>query len=326
MQGVAVTGAADRAARSVEVVSIVVCTAGRRPTLRPLLHDLVNLDDPAFEVVVVENTRRPTLDASALADLGVRHVVERRVGLDVARNRGAMEAAGTIVAYVDDDCTVDPEWLAGIRRGFADPEVSLVTGRVLPTTLHLESQRLFQHWCPWDRGVVPSRFTRDDTRPWFPAAVHHLGTGCNMAFRRSSLLAIGGFDEALDMGSLVAGGGDIDMFSRVLDAGLVAHYEPTAIIRHTHRETMRDLRWQVWGYGVAQGAVFAKGLATRRGLRAAVIGFWRFRLATKWAELRRAGVGAVPRRLIVLEAVGIVVGPAVYPASKLVTWWRRRRS
>lgn len=316
----------DRAVSvELDLISVVVCTAGRRASLWRLVDSLVGLEDRAYEVIVVENTTRPALDGARLAALGCRHVVERRVGLDAARNRGARESVGTIVAFVDDDCVVETGWLAGLRRGFADPDVVLVTGRVLPATLDLTSQWMFERWCSWDRGELPISLTRHDRLPWFPASAHHLGTGCNMAFRRSDLLALGGFDEALDMGSLIGGGGDLDMFNRAIDAGHVAAYEPTALVRHTHRETMHDLRWQVWGYGIAQGALLAKGLVTRRGVRRDIAAFWRHRLGWKWRQIRGTAPTGVPRRLLAIEAAGIVLGPFLYVPSQVRAWMRRRR-
>lgn len=308
-----------------ESVSVVVCTTGRRPTLWMLLTSLSKLDDPPLEVLVVENAPRRALVTADLEALGARHVWEPRRGLDVARNRGAREAAGAIVAYVDDDCEVDPTWLTGIRQGFADDDVVLVTGRVLPASLDLPSQLIFERWCSWDRGVEPFRLTRADRRPGFPASAHHLGTGCNMAFRRAELLAMGGFDEGLDMGSLVGGGGDLDAFVRVIDAGHAAAYEPTALVRHTHRQTRHALRWQMFGYGLAQGAVLAKGLATRTGLRREIARLWGRRLRTKGRQLRRRAESPVQRRLILVESTGIVLGPFAYLPSVLQARWRRRR-
>jgi GT2 family glycosyltransferase len=311
----------------VAVISIVVCTTGHRPTLRPLLEQLVDLDDPAFEVVVVENARVPTLPTDELARLGVRHVLEQRIGLDVARNRGLAEATGELVAYVDDDCVVDPGWLTGLRKAFADREVDLVTGRVLPADLSRPSQQAFQIAFPWDRGIFPVRFDRRADHPWFPASTYHLGTGCNMAFRRDALERIGGFDETLDMGTLIGGGGDLDAFARLIDVGGTACYEPTAVVRHVHRGTMADLRWQVWGYGLAQGAVMAKGVLTRRGQRRTILRFWAHRVGTRLGELDtrvRHGDG-LPRSVLALEAVGLVVGPLAYPVSVVQAWLRRRR-
>lgn len=309
----------------VDLVSVVVCTRGRRPSLWQLLESLSQLRDPHYEVIVVENSRAAALDERRVASSGARLVLERRLGLDAARNRGAIEARGSIVAYVDDDCVVDPGWLGGIRSAFEDTAVALVAGRVLPSTLDLPSQRLFQRWCSWDRGPERIRLTIDDRLPGFPESAHHLGTGCNMAFRRGVLEEIGGFDEALDMGTLIGGGGDLDAFVRVLDARHVTVYEPTALVLHTHRATIEDLRWQIWGYGIAQGAVLAKGAWTRPELRRGIARAYRSRLGTKRRQLQGRQRSGLPRRLVAIEAAGIAAGPLVYPPSWVLAWLRRRR-
>ena len=61
------------------------------------------------------------------------------------------------------------------------------------------------------------------------------GTGANMAFRRSLFHQIGFFDPALDVGTVTNGGGDLDMFYRVIQEGHTLVYEPRAIVRHRHR-------------------------------------------------------------------------------------------
>lgn len=48
---------------------------------------------------------------------GVQHVREGRIGLDIARNAGLRHTSGDIVAYLDDDVTVPPDWMAGLLRG-----------------------------------------------------------------------------------------------------------------------------------------------------------------------------------------------------------------
>lgn len=313
-------------AEAPELISVVVCTAGRRPTIWRLLRSAVALTDPAFEVIVVENAVQATLDRARLRQLGVRHVHEPRPGLDAARNRGAREAAGAVVAYVDDDCELDPGWLTGLRCGFADPDTALVTGRVLPASLGLPSQRMFQAWCSWDRGLEEIRHVVGDPLPGFPATASRLGTGCNMAIRRAVLFEVGGFDEALDMGTLIGGGGDLDLFLRILDAGHAAAYEPAALVRHTHRETMHDLRWQIWGYGLAQGALLAKGLVTRAGVRREIARFGRQRLRHKAHQLLHRGASGLPRRLLVFEVAGILLGPVAYATSVVRLRWQRPRA
>ena len=309
------------------LITVVLCTRGLRPTLPACLTSLEQVDDPAFEVVVVENSPVVRLRTD-VTGRGMRHVHEPRRGLDVARNRGLIEAAGEIVAFVDDDCEADPGWLRGVRAAFdSAPGVTLVTGRVMPARLSLPTHELFEQWFTFDRGCARRHFAPGDEIDWFPAFTCALGTGCNMAARRDALLAVGGFDEALDMGPLVGGGGDLDAFARLVDAGGSAVYAPDAFRRHHHRDTMTALRWQFWGYGLSQGAVIGKWMVTRPGRRTGALRFLAYRLG----QLREAtaerlrGRNGLRRSLLALEIAGIVVGPAAYPLSIAQSRWRRWR-
>ena len=100
--------------------------------------------------------------------------------------------------------------------------------------------------------------TRSDLGECYPeirfilAAPEFSATGCNMAFRRDVLLEIGGFDEALDTGAPLPGGGDLDIFYRIIRAGYVLVYEPSYMVFHEHRESVSALRRQyyTWGLGL----------------------------------------------------------------------------
>lgn len=85
-----------------------------------------------------------------------------------------------------------------------------------------------------------------------------MGAGCNMAFNRELLVRLGGFDEALDTGKPLPGGGDLDMFYRVLRAGGTIVYEPRYAVYHEHRETMAQLRHQYWTWGLGMMAFLVK--------------------------------------------------------------------
>ena len=78
-----------------------------------------------------------------------------------------------------------------------------------------------------------------------------------MAFRRDALDAAGPFDEALDTGPPLAGGGDLDMLLRMARLGTVV-YEPAAMVRHEHRATLDALAAQYRSWGVSWGAVLHK--------------------------------------------------------------------
>lgn len=299
------------------LISVVVCSGGKRPDqLQRCLDSLCRLEDWNFEIVLVDNAASPAVKLDQLPT-GVKYVHEPRRGLDRARNRGIMDSAGDIVAFVDDDCDAHPDWLAGIRGAFSDPFVSFVTGRVRPAGLRGEPQQWFEAHFSFDRGPCSRRFTRLDYGGRSPLLMGELGTGANMAFRRGVLERIGGFDEKLDMGTLIGGGGDLDVFGRALEDGAVGHYAADAVVFHHHRDSIGKLRWQTWGYGLTQGAMCAKCLVSGRGHRLhAVVRYFRL-LRDRQRELAagRKGIDRYPSDLIGLELLGIAVGPLAYLAS-----------
>lgn len=303
--------------------TVVVCTRGRPEALRRCLGSLERLEYDDFEILVVDNNGAPTVGTEIAGEGPVRIVHEPRRGLDAARNRGVREAKGDVLAFVDDDCEVDPAWLEELRAAFASEEATFVTGRVRPGSLNGVAQRWFEEMGGFDRGVHERTFTRGGGG-LLPRDAAQLGTGCNMAFRRALFDRVGPFDEALDMGTLVGGGGDIDYFARALNSGEVGLYWPRAVVRHHHRETPRELKRQLFGYGASVGALSLKFVLTYEGRRLRVLRTIFAWLRWLWAllRIRLQGYGTYPYSLIAIQFLGLLWGPVAY----LLARRRARRS
>ena len=275
---------------------------------------------------MVDNSPRGTVDEAVVSSYGARLVREPYGGLDVARTTGAAVGCGDVVVYIDDDCEATPSWLAALESAFADPDVACVTGRVVGADLSLQTAQWFEQRFSFDRGPEPLRFHRDDRRPWFPVYPSHLGTGCNLGVRREVLQRLGGFDPALDMGSAVGGGGDLDLFARLLDAGYVASYAPEALVRHHHRPRRRGLARQFFGYGATVTALCVKFALTRPGQRRAALRFLGHYLGQEAARMgaRARRADPLPLYLLGIEFCGHLWGPVGYLVGRLRT--RRYRS
>ena len=301
------------APRYAGLVSVVLCTKGRPAQLARCLQSLTRLADADHEVLVVDNHAVPTVDAAVVPTRG-RVIHEPRRGLDAARNRGLAEAAGDVVAYIDDDCEADPHWITALRVAFADTDVGMVTGRVRPASLARPTQRYFEAYFSFDRGTTRRRFTPWDDRPWFPLWTGPMGTGCNMAFRRDVLVDVHGFDELLDVGTSIGGGGDLDIYARLIDRGVIAEYAPDALVWHHHRADRGELTAQFHGYGVATGAYLMKAVLERPGLRFAAVRFYCERMTSRVRVARdiRAGIHVLPMSLLLTALWGQIVGPLWY--------------
>ncbi len=238
-------------------VSVAVCTRDRTEDLTLCLAALKKLTHAPLEILVIDNAPKTnaTRDLIENSFPDVRYILEPRPGLDWARNRAIAEAQGEILAYTDDDVIVDARWTESIATLFgADSDIMAVTGLVVPYELETEPQLLFEKYGGFGRGFV---------RKWYRASqaeLRHLarehagsgkfGTGANMAYRRAVFLEIGVFDPALDVGTVTNGGGDLDMFFRVLKHGHTLVYEPAAVVWHRHRRDYAHLHTQIANNGI----------------------------------------------------------------------------
>ena len=309
-------------------VSVVLCTRDRPELLRSAITSLLALDYPEFEVVVVDNASATDLSAQVVASISdprIHLVREPRPGLARARNRGVLEAAHALVAFTDDDVVVDPQWLRGLLDGFRSADdIDCVCGIVPSGELISYSQAYFDGRVTWARSCRPAVYRLSDPpvgQVLFPFQVGQYGTGANFALRRSAILELGGFDEALGVGSPTRGGEDIDMFVRVLLDGRGLTYQPNALVWHRHRADAAALHEQIVGYGVGLGAWIAKLLSewttAKMVFRRAGRGLLHTRHMTKVevsAGLPPAESGA--RSLAATELRAIARGPIAYISAR----------
>ena len=303
------------------LVTVVVCTRDRPASLAHCLQALAQLTYAPFEVVVVDNapTTRETLalvQERSAGDPCVRYVREQRPGLSCARNRGLREARGELIAFTDDDVVVDPGWLDGVVHGFArSPSVACVTGLVPSAHLDNAEQRYFDQRVSWAVSCRPRRYdlaAGGQESALYPYTAGQFGTGANFAFRTAVLLALGGFDEALGAGAPAGGGEDLDVFVRTILAGHAIAYEPAAIVWHEHRPELRQLRRQLFNYGVGLAAFATKYLSNRRTARDVLVRLPRGLRHLHGIARRAERPAELPRSVLASEVVGLAWGPIAY--------------
>jgi GT2 family glycosyltransferase len=307
------------------LVTVAVCTRDRTALLAGCLDSLGRLDYPALDLLVVDNAPSDPTTARLVGNRypQVRYVCEPRPGLNWARNRAIAEAQGEIIAYTDDDVVVDPGWVKALARVFAQhPEVMAVTGLVVPYELETEAQMWFERYGGFGRGFERQWYRRE--RHSAERSAEHiragrLGTGANMAYHHSLFDRIGGFDPALDVGTVTNGGGDLEMFFRVLQEGQTLVYEPSALVRHRHRRDYAQLRTQITDFGVGFSAYLVRSARAYPDQRPAIVrlGLWRL-----WRRhIRRLLISLIrptlfPRDLILAELYGSFIGLVRYRRAR----------
>lgn len=301
--------------------TVAVCTRDHPESLGRCLESIERLRYPSMEVVVVDNCPSSAATESLVRERwpAVRYVRESRPGLDWARNRALSEARGDVIAYTDDDVVVDEGWLEAICGVFAeDDKVSAVTGLVVPVELETRAQVLFELYGGFGRGFKRVWYRADSNSAQHIGA-GRFGTGANMAFRRTALETIGGFDPALDVGTITNGGGDIEIFFRILQEGHLLVYEPSAIVRHRHRDDYEALRAQMTNHGVGFFSYAVRSVLAYPEQR---LGFARYTAwwLRKWI-LRRLMLclirpGRYPADLVLAELKGGLIGLTRYPRAR----------
>src|SRR4051794_17581426 len=227
--------------------SIVICTREHPDLLERQLLSMRRLEYPSYEIIVVDNAPRTNRTRAVCERFPeVRYVVEPRKGLDFARNTGWQCATGEIVAYTDDDAIVDPHWLSGLAQPYVDPRVVCVTGITFPLELETDAQEFFEKYGGMQRGFQKRVYRPGTWNAFYPLGSGRFGAGVNLSLRRATLAAMGGFDPALDVGSIARGGGDLDIMARAIRDGGMLVYEPRAVAWHQHRRTMSALRKQMF--------------------------------------------------------------------------------
>ncbi|HKX08840.1 MAG TPA: glycosyltransferase [Stellaceae bacterium] len=222
-------------------VSVVVCSYNAERTMEACLASLEHLNYPDYEVIVVnDGSTDHTLEIAERFPYA-RIISQPNKGLSVARNVGAEAATGEIVAYTDSDCVADPDWLTYLVSTMERKQLVACGGPNFP---------------PPEDTLVPSAVAVSPGGPTHvlltDETAEHIA-GCNMAFRRDALLALGGFDPVYR-----AAGDDVDMCWRFQDAGHTIGFSPAATVWHFRRNTVGAYLGQQRGYGKAEALVYAK--------------------------------------------------------------------
>ncbi|HSM61876.1 MAG TPA: glycosyltransferase, partial [Longimicrobiales bacterium] len=221
-------------------MTVVVCVYNGERWIADCLEGCAELDYPDYEVVVVDNGSRDST-AEIAGRYDVRLVRTRPSGLSAARNAGLSAASGDIVAYVDADARPDRDWLTNLALAFDASGFVGIGGPNIapawdgPTAL-----------CVANAPGVPVHVLVGDRE------ADHI-PGCNMAFRRDALEAIGGFDPLFRVA-----GDDVDVCWRLQARGWRLGFAPAAVVWHHPRDSVRGFWRQQRGYGAAEALLEAK--------------------------------------------------------------------
>lgn len=246
--------------------SLIICTRNRAGPLQQCLDAVAALHfGNDWELVMVDNgstdaTARVIADFAARMSFPVRTVTQPVPGLSNARNAGLAVAAGDLIAFTDDDCYPQVDFLQRIETAFRDSGLGYVSGRIL---LHDPTD----YPATINESTVPLQFPANSYLA--PGAIK----GANLHFRREALDRAGLFDPLFGSGALFPSE-DVDTAARVGRLGYHGRYDPTIVVSHHHGRKAADIGSLHKAYDIGRGAYHAKLLLHDRAMSAAWHG-WR---------------------------------------------------
>jgi glycosyltransferase involved in cell wall biosynthesis len=278
-------------------VSVVVCayTLDRWDDLTKAIDSILTQEPPPHQAILVSdhNAELARRARDAFERRGVK-VIENHAerGLSGARNTGVGEASGSIVAFLDDDATAEPEWIARIRAGYRDPSVIGFGGASEPVW-HAGRPWWFPDEFDWVVGCTYRGM------PVRPSAVRNL-IGSNMSFRRDVFDRVGLFSSRVGrLGTTPSGCEETEFCIRATRElpGSQIRYDPAVRVRHhlpANRGTWRYFRDRCFAEGTSKAIVSSlvgarSGLASERAYATRTLPSGVFRAVADAIRMRRPG-------------------------------------
>lgn len=242
------------------LLSAIIPTRNRAQRLAELLDSLAVQEPVPFEweVIVVDNastdaTAEVTRQKGENLPITIRYVLEPRLGLHHGRHRGAKEARGTFLGYLDDDTIVASSWIQGVRL-LVQGQADAVVGRILPQweakppdwlqAMIQARGGVFGYLTLLDLGTV--------AKPVDPAYVW----GANFLLPRRLVFDLGGFHPDAVPSDLLRyrGDGESALMRKFKQAGLRSYYDPMATVFHVigaDRLTLEYLCQRAYNQGIS---------------------------------------------------------------------------
>lgn len=232
-------------------ISIAISTKDRRDNLARLLESITNLNYPRdkIEVVVVEEGDKP------LPIQGVKYFFIPRLnkGFGYTRNMAVSNCSHDLIAFVDDDCEVTPDWLNELLKGMGDDtKIAGVTGGVMVKDCNAIG------YCENLLGFPAGGLYKIHQSNNVPQVTDEIVT-CNALIRKSAILDVGGFNET---GIVKFGGEDSLLSYSLVSKGYLLFYSPSAIVYHKTKDNLKNIF--KWALRMGKSRIFFNKIIDKR--------------------------------------------------------------
>lgn len=262
------------------LISVIIATRNRAQLLKDALQSLFKQErDGAFdfEIIVVDNnstddTKEVVARCAAQFNGKLTYLFEPERGKSAAVNHGIKKAAGSVIAFTDDDVDVDKRWLINIAECFQSCRCDCVGGRVLPVYPPNTPRWIKDNAMKLSGSIVIYDYG-EETYP-YKKPMHEF-IGANTAFRKEVFEECGLFRNDLGVGAGLMGE-DVEIIDRLYKNKKALYYCGKALVWHPVDLRRMDLRHVAkWNVGLGrfcarqeknEGQISAFGLGVPRYL------------------------------------------------------------
>lgn len=267
-------------------VSVILCTYNRSESLAKTLASIARSKVPEsiqWEVLVIDNNSRdatrPVAEEFCRRHPSMfRYLFEPKQGKSNALNAGIQAARGEILAFTDDDVTVEPTWLQNLTSSLTKGDWAGAGGRTVPES----------------KFSAPRWMASEDRYTMGPLAMFDLGSqprelveplfGNNMAYRKEVFEKYGRFLPNLGPcpGSEIRSE-DTEFGQRLLSAGERLRYEPSAVVYHAVPPSrIQKSYFLAWWFAKGRAEIRERGVPTDTRWFVAGVPLYLFRRLLVW--------------------------------------------
>ena len=219
--------------------SIIVPVYNRRDEVADLLRSLESQTDRGFEIILVEDgSTQPALpDGKGPEGLRLKYFQKSNEGRSIARNYGIAGADGDFFIFVDSDCILPPEYIQKLRESLAADPVDCFGGPDAAHDSFTDTQKAINY-------AMTAFLTTGGIRGGKVSMEKFTPRTFNMGFSREVYELVGGFREMFSE--------DIDMSTRIRNAGFSITLFPDVYVYHKRRVDMKKFWKQVHVFGMSR--------------------------------------------------------------------------
>jgi len=223
-------------------ISVIIPTYNRIKDLEECLVSIVNQNYPKdkYEIIVVDQGTDGIEKLIRKYEIfeNIKFILETKISLSIARKVGVENSIGDIIAYIDDDAIADKDWLFNLSKGYDDPYVAIVGGKVLPIWSK-NAKKIHKKKFSYTQSLF-SLFNLGEKEKIVPYVI-----GVNFSVRKKIFKEFGFFDENIGRKGLNLLGGEETEFCERVGKKYNIKYSPSANVYHKILDYRLRINWLI---------------------------------------------------------------------------------